>query len=56
MTPEERKAIAMRQDSYDQFCRRLYPKCCAYHEGFDDALALLVRRGAWIDPTYAIEA
>lgn len=60
MTPEERKAIAMRQlaaigwESLHDF----YPKCCSYHFGFDAALALLVRvdhtdEGA---QTYAIEA
>ncbi len=50
MTPEERKAIAMRQagtgpHGLPNACERLYPNCCAYHEGFDDALALLVSNG-----------
>lgn len=59
MTPEERKAIAMRHHhgcSYagDEY---YYPNCCAYHEGFDAALALLEWCGEWIADSklYAIE-
>lgn len=53
MTPEERKAIAMRQDTPDWWvecpsvCEERYPRCCAYHEGFDDALGLLVPNATW---------
>lgn len=45
MTPEERKAIAFTLGPGGPFrpdptCERLYPGCCVYHEGFDDALSL----------------
>lgn len=44
MTPEERKAIVMRPGKKwsiaDPACERLYPKCCTYHEGFDDGLLI----------------
>lgn len=55
MTPDERKAIAMRQTvpplSIPQagICERFYPKCCTYHEGFDAALGLLVRSAVEVD-------
>lgn len=45
MTAEERKAIAMRVKWWPPTCHA-YPKCCAYHEGFDDALALLQHTAA----------
>lgn len=57
MTPEERKAIAMRHP-HRQPIGDEYPNCCSYHEGFDAALALLVGphkvQGRWVQ-TYTIE-
>lgn len=43
MTPEERKAIAMRQLPADSgsVCGLNYPECCDWHNGFDAALTLL---------------
>lgn len=58
MTPEERKAIAMRQGEKQEWaslCERRYPKCCSYHEGFDDALGMLEQVGEGRCPLYTIE-
>lgn len=46
MTPEERKALAQRhyREHSEPLGVGIYPECCSYHEGFDDALALLELR------------
>lgn len=58
MNLEERRAIAMRQhsDGFVEHLHRRYPRCCAYHRGFDAALALLVPTGFEDDtgPLYAM--
>ena len=52
MNLEERKALARRYGlgwEHEVFtvCEKYYPKCCQYHEGFDDALADLLEETGW---------
>ena len=51
MTPEERKALARRQDERigHREPGRNYPLCCEWHRGFDAALGLLVAAPMWTD-------